>query len=163
MRVSLVRHGEAVDPYEADTDGQRWLTARGRSTVRSVGGVVAEMGVRFDRIYTSPLVRAVQTAEILAATTAFDGLLEVWPALAGGTTTSALAVLDRSFAGDVVALVGHEPLIRSMAAQLLGAHVPGFYPGMMCTMVAGPERHAFEWAIDPRGARTVTRLEDLPK
>jgi phosphohistidine phosphatase len=164
MRVLLVRHGEAVDPYEADSDGQRWLTARGRSVVRSVGALVADAGVRLDRIFTSPLVRAVQTAEILASATAFDGALEVWPDLAGGTTARALGALERAEPGEIVALVGHEPLIRAMTAHLVGdARFPGYLPGMICVIAASAEGNAFEWAIDPREARRVDRIEDIPR
>ena len=162
MRVLLIRHGESVDPYEAASDSERWLTARGRSTVRSVSALAAEHGIRLDRIFTSPLVRAVQTAEILALATSFDGALEVWRDLASGTTARALASLDRAEPGEVVALVGHEPLIRAMTAHLVGdARFPGYLPGMLAVVAASGARHVFEWAIDPTEARRVDRVEDL--
>ena len=65
MRVTLIRHGEAGD--DAPDDESRALTVRGRSDTRRVGRVLARRGIRFSLIVSSPLVRAVQTAEIVAA------------------------------------------------------------------------------------------------
>src|SRR5262245_19157912 len=67
MHVLLVRHGTATSPDFAPTDEMRWLTDTGRLGVREIGRTLVGMGLRFSRMYTSPLVRAVQTAEILAA------------------------------------------------------------------------------------------------
>jgi phosphohistidine phosphatase SixA len=65
MRILLVRHGEAV-PYDTTpVDERRWLTPAGRAGVRDVAQALAKRGVRLAHVYTSPLVRAVQTAEIL--------------------------------------------------------------------------------------------------
>ena len=88
----------------------------------------------------------------------------MWPELAGGTTARALAALEHAEAGEVVALVGHEPLIRAMTGHLLGdARFPGYLPGMVCVVSATSAGHAFEWAIDPTEARRVDRVEDLPR
>ena len=65
MRVTLIRHAEAGD--DAPRDESRALTVRGRADARRLGRALARRGVRFTLIVTSPLVRAVQTAEIVAA------------------------------------------------------------------------------------------------
>src|SRR6478752_7669852 len=71
MRVTLIRHAEAGD--DAPRDEARALTSRGRADARRLGRVLARRGVRFSTIVTSPLVRAVQTAEIVAAETEYRG------------------------------------------------------------------------------------------
>jgi phosphohistidine phosphatase len=157
MRVLIVRHGEAVDPYEASSDGHRWLTENGRRTLRSVAEVLVEENVRFDHVFVSPLVRAVQTAEILSLLTRFEGALVVWPALAGGTTAQALACLDEASPDATVALVGHEPLARTMSAHLTALpDYPGFRTGGVCVVDVGSAgKGRFAWAVDPMAMRRV--------
>jgi len=166
MRVLIVRHGAAVDTYEADSDGQRWLTHDGRRTMRGVAEVLAAQSVRFDHVFVSPLVRAVQTAEILAAPTGFEGPLSVWPFLAGGTTAQALSILDRVEDDEAtVTLVGHEPLARAMSAHLTGApDYPGFRTGGVCVAeIVSSGTGRFVWAVDPKALRRVERIEDIPR
>lgn len=166
MRILIVRHGEAVDPYAVETDGHRWLTERGRRTVRKVANFLDAEGVRLDRVFVSPLVRAVQTAEILTGAVDFTGPLHVWPALAGGTTAQALAALDEVEDPETtVALVGHEPLARSMAAHLTGvANYPGFRTGAVCVATRGEGATGrFDWAVDPSHPRRVDDVESIPR
>jgi phosphohistidine phosphatase len=164
MRVLIVRHGEAVDPYQADSDSQRWLTDAGRRRVRSVAELLAVESVRFDHVFVSPLVRAVQTAEILASPTGFEGPLVVWPALAGGTTAQALSSLEEVGDETTVALVGHEPLARAMSAHLSGVpDYPGFRTGGVCVVESAGGVGRFSWAVDPMAVRRVERIEDIPR
>ena len=162
MLVLLVRHGAAVDPYQAPVDDLRWLTAEGRARTRAVGRALAvDRGLRFTAMYTSPLVRAVQTTEILAgAQDGFTGPVTVHGALAPerGTTAQALAPLDRHGPDDVVALVGHEPKIRILAGHLAGL---GSFPGFRTTQAVLVEVEdgvgRFRWTQDPR---TLAVVED---
>lgn len=156
MRVVLIRHSLAVDPYGAPTDETRWLTDAGRVRMRQVATELSELGLSYTKVYTSPLVRAVQTAEILAHHhPGFDGPIEVHPPLSPdhGTTAQALGPLDRAGADDVVVFVGHEPKIRVLAGHLSGlGSMPGFQPGSVCLVHLDAEagRGAFQWMMDPR-------------
>src|SRR5690606_18579488 len=97
MRVLLVRHGPAVDPYAAPTDELRWLTEDGRARILRVATKLRELELRFDHVFTSPLVRCVQTAELLVRTQAdFRGPIESVRGLSAdvGTTAQALAPLE---------------------------------------------------------------------
>ncbi len=128
MRVVLIRHGEASDPH-ASSDGSRYLTRRGREVSASVAQGLAARGIVPTHIYTSPLVRAVQTAEILAHAIAYPGPVVVHdPLVPGSTTARALAILDPHAPEHVVALVTHEPTVRALAGHLsgLGGAFPGF-------------------------------------
>src|SRR5688572_20209987 len=76
MRVYLIRHAHAVDAGPKLPDEARWLSDRGRKVARRVGKALAKEGVELDAVLTSPLVRAVQTAEVLAAAAGYQGAIE---------------------------------------------------------------------------------------
>lgn len=144
------------------SDALRYLTPAGRRTVRRVGAALDEHGIVFSRIFTSPLVRAVQTAEILATSSDLEGPVEVWPALAGGTTAHALAALEHAGDGDVVALVGHEPSIRTMAAHLTGfERFPPFRTGGACVIDVRAGTGSFQWVLDPKRLERIDVVDDL--
>jgi phosphohistidine phosphatase len=117
VRVTLIRHAEAVD--DAPRDESRALTVRGRRDARRLGRVLARRGVRFSLIVTSPFVRAVQTAEIVAAAVGHRGrmlstdLLE--PEAAATDVAAFLGTLGDEKS---VALVAHEPILSAVAAVL---------------------------------------------
>src|SRR5581483_6827547 len=114
----LMRHGEAVDGAPGG-DGDRWLTSHGRQTTRAVAEHLARH-MAPATVWTSPLVRAVQTAEILASAVGLQGSVEVLRELATGHDDAILQhVAD--FEGDgTLCLVGHEPTLSQLAVTLLG-------------------------------------------
>ena len=153
MEVLLVRHGEAVDMRSAQTDHDRWLTDAGRQTVTEVGKLLTQLDLRYSCVYTSPLVRAVQTAEILAATQpGFHGPLEVHPALASeaGSTAEALEPLDHADDEDRIVMVTHMPKIGVLAAHLSQlARFPSFETAAVCLVRIEDGRGRFQWMLDP--------------
>jgi phosphohistidine phosphatase len=121
VRVTLIRHAEAGD--DAPRDEARALTTRGRADARRLGRALARRRVRFTAIVTSPLVRAVQTAEIVAAATDYRGRMlatdQLQPEASPGDVVHLLATLARE--GETsVALVAHEPILSALAAALTG-------------------------------------------
>ncbi|MBV8149574.1 MAG: histidine phosphatase family protein, partial [Candidatus Eremiobacteraeota bacterium] len=67
MIVYFVRHGAAVDAQEwSGSDDNRPLTQKGRDRMERVGERLEDLEIEADAIVTSPLLRAKQTAEILA-------------------------------------------------------------------------------------------------
>lgn len=155
MRVVLMRHGEASDPH-ASSDGSRHLTLRGREVTRAVAAQLRERGVIPTAMYTSPLVRAVQTAEILAHEVGFAGPVVAHdPLVPGGTTAHALSVLDAHADGDVVALVTHEPTVRALAGHLsgMGGGFPGFRTSGVAIVEVADGRGALVARFDPSSMR----------
>jgi len=115
-----------------------------------VGARIAEEGVAYTHVFTSPLVRATQTAEILVAESSFEECIAVWAPLAGGTTAEAASLLEGLDAEATVLVVGHEPLIRAVAAHLSGMPgLPGFRTGAACLVELGLEGGRFRWIVDP--------------
>lgn len=157
MQVLLVRHGAAVDPQEAGTDHDRWLTEAGRRTMTSIGEMLTRLDLRYTRMYTSPLVRAVQTAEILALTQPlFDGPIHVHRALSTeeGTTAQALAPLDEATEGELIAMISHMPKVSVLAAHLgRAAHPPAFGTGSVCLVDLTSGEGRLQWMLDPKTLR----------
>jgi phosphohistidine phosphatase len=133
--VLLVRHGDALPARTSDEE--RILSARGRDETRGLARVLRAHAMAPTSMISSTLVRAIQTAEILAAELGYDGVVEVEPALAlEGDPRHAENVL-RARAGLVVA-VTHEPIIRVIAARLVGeATVPAFRTAEACLIDNG--------------------------
>jgi phosphohistidine phosphatase len=154
MRLLLMRHGEAVDSHVVLSDHDRWLTEAGRRTVTTIGEMLSRMDLHYDCVYTSPLVRAVQTAEILAAVQpGFDGPLRVHPALSTeeGTTAQALEPLEDAAEDDVIVMVSHMPKVGVLAAHLGRlAHALSFGTSSVCCLSIEDGRGRAEWMLDPR-------------
>ncbi|HLV22695.1 MAG TPA: phosphohistidine phosphatase SixA [Polyangiaceae bacterium] len=145
MRILLMRHAAAVDGGPDLPDEQRFLSGTGRETARRVGARLEQEGVDVQAIHTSPLVRAVQTAELLAAALGYSGEVRSLSSLAPGYPPRLVAdALDPS-AGTVL-LVGHEPGISALAALLIAR--PGF-PPFRPAQVTLLERGAVSWALNP--------------
>jgi phosphohistidine phosphatase len=121
----MIRHATAVPsgtPGIADDD--RPLTPRGRARFRRAAKGLARIVDRPDALLTSPLPRALATAEIAAR--AF-GRIEpvIEPALASGSLTGIVAALARQPEGARVTIVGHEPTLSDLLARLLRAQQSG--------------------------------------
>jgi phosphohistidine phosphatase len=119
----LLRHAEA-EPRGGVPDEQRALTERGERQARAAGAALAALGVRLDAVLTSPRVRALDTAKL--ACDALDAALEPavhGPLSAGFDGDRALDLLE-SFGADAhLLLVGHEPDLSGVVAELTGARV----------------------------------------
>ncbi len=120
----LLRHGDA-EPHGTRPDAQRRLTARGEHQARAAGIAIERLAVAFDAVLFSPKARASRTAELAAESWSEQqrGLLREHPPLAGGFDLSqAIDALTGVSAQDGrLLLVGHEPDLSGVAADLTGA------------------------------------------
>jgi phosphohistidine phosphatase len=120
MRIYLVRHAESVDRIPEMPDSARHLTARGRVSFREMARRFREAGAHPARIVTSPFVRAVQTAEILAEALHYDGEVAVGPQLSPGFDMKGMNVVLDGFPGvPEIVFVGHEPDLGGILTRLL--------------------------------------------
>ena len=158
MRVTLIRHGDAGE--DAPRDEERALTKDGRATIRRVGRALERFGVRFGAVVSSPLVRAVQTAEIAAATTDYRGRVTISDRLVPDAfpagVISVIAALN-SEGKKSIALVAHEPILSRVAAMLLQlGRFPALRKGeaVRIRLPGGVEaRGVLRWRIDPETGR----------
>jgi phosphohistidine phosphatase len=157
--VLLIRHGKAEEHHPLG-DGARALTADGRDEFREHARKLAD-DVELEGIMTSPLVRAVQTAEILAealgvARVVVRGELDFQRAM-----PEALETLCRS-AGPGWALVGHNPSMAETLGHLLGlTEPPRFRKGGVAALrpsPAGTLPWTMVWMAAP-GRKPTDKLE----
>ena len=114
----LLRHGEA-EPHDARSDDERRLTARGEDQSRAAGTALAAMEIVFQAVYTSPKVRARDTARLACA--ALDAEpLEHAPLREGFSADDALELLH---ADERTLVVGHEPDFSQVVHDLTGARI----------------------------------------
>jgi phosphohistidine phosphatase len=125
MKLYFVRHATAIAKGGQVVDEHRYLTLRGRKSFRLTANNMAKKGIVPDAIITSPLVRAVQTAEILSEALAFEGKLVVSSELAPSFDPAKLRRILASFKGTHgLALVGHEPDLGEVVGILLKLRRP---------------------------------------
>lgn len=158
----LIRHGIAAERGEAwPDDTKRPLTDQGVRRLRTIAAGFVEIGVSFDVMLTSPLVRARQTAEIIAGSLDPHPPIVTTDALSpGGTYAAVVDELGKQARRRRIALVGHEPGIGALAARLIGSrHSLEFKKGAVARidLAALPPTGAgsLYWFLTPRLLRKL--------
>ena len=117
----FLRHGEAV-PHDSKPDEARELTAVGENQATAAGQGLARLGVEFSACYTSPKVRALDTAKLACERLGVEPE-EVRAVGDGFDRDDALALLDGHDNDARVLVVGHEPDLSQIVHDLTGARV----------------------------------------
>lgn len=168
MKLLIIRHGIAMEQDEFAASGQpddmRPLTARGTKRMKMIArGLVAEVE-SLDHVATSSFTRAQQTAGIL--TDAFGlGEAEVTASLVPGVPLEDFEKWIASHAeDDIVAVVGHEPHLSSLATWLLTGGDDSrieLRKGGACLIEfeSAPRRDSGRllWLLTPRQLRALAR------
>jgi phosphohistidine phosphatase len=118
----ILRHGEAGNRMTAvEKDSERPLTPEGRTEMQKIAKSLKAAGLQTNRIYTSPLKRAKETAEIAAKVLKIP-TLEEWDELKPDGSKAALyRKLARFEQNSRLILVGHEPYLSSMIGEIIGS------------------------------------------
>ena len=149
MKLYFVRHGIAQDL--ATTDFARELTSRGRRRVSQSAEVMRQLKLRPQRIYSSPRLRASQTAEIIAA--ALDRPVTLTDDVNFGFDVEDVSRLTGDMPSDAeVMFVGHNPDMSLVVNQLTGADVAMKKGGLARVDVFGGNTAQGElvWLIAPK-------------
>jgi phosphohistidine phosphatase len=121
MELLIVRHGIAVDRGTPGmADDERPLTKEGEKKFRGAARGLATIVSAPDIVLTSPLPRALRTAEIAAAAWKGDKPVRS-PKLAAGSAAAILELLAQNRRHARVAIFGHEPDLSQLLARLLGS------------------------------------------
>jgi phosphohistidine phosphatase len=134
-QLFLIRHGVAEERGEAwPDDAKRPLSEDGIERFQRSARGLARLDVWIDVVLTSPLVRARQTADIVAS--AFDprpSIITIESLAPGGSYAALVADLEKHGRKTRIALVGHEPGIGELGARLIGSrHSFEFKKGAVC-------------------------------
>jgi phosphohistidine phosphatase len=122
----LLRHGIAVDPGTPGiTDDERPLTPKGEKRMRQIACGLRALDLKLDRIVTSPLVRARETAEIVARELNLRNSLEIANALQTGSSASTVKRWLRDRPEERLMIVGHNPTLSDLISLLvIGSEQP---------------------------------------
>ena len=160
----LIRHAIAAERGEEwPDDDKRPLTARGVARFKEGVEGLKKLEAGIDEIFTSPLVRAKQTADLLAAGLPGKPTVKILDALAPGHTPGSLmAQLARTARRRRIALVGHEPSLGELAAHLIGAgRALPFKKGGVCRIdvesLTSRRPGALTWFLQPKMLRGLVR------
>ena len=155
QELLLIRHGIAADAEPGQPDAERALTERGRARTRAIADDLAGVLPGVDWLVSSTLVRARETAAIVAdalPVTRDDTLAELQP---GGAPAAVYQRLAAGAAGvERVALVGHEPQMNG----LLGLGLTGEPLALTRFRKAGVAWLRFYAGIQPGGAELIAFL-----
>ena len=141
MRLYVLRHGDAE--YDAPDDHARRLSARGESTVRQLGLAVRPREFqRVTGVWHSPLVRAIETAELLRDACGLTAPLLTKPGMQPEDDPVPLCAEFAEREADLI-LVGHNPHLTFLAAHLLTgranqASIVFKKAGLLCLERVGP-------------------------
>ena len=165
MNLYFMRHGIAEDRATGKNsdDRQRTLTPKGIKRIQKEAKGLIRLSLSFDRILTSPLERARQTAKIVAQSLQLEDHLAEIDQLCPDQSVQDLLSGLAAYAGDKnILLVGHEPLLSSTVAFLLSekaaAHIQLKKGGLCCLQVDGvrPRKAAvLLWALTPKQLRLL--------
>lgn len=167
MKLLVVRHATAADKDEfartGKSDDLRPLTPAGKREMREVARGIRAVVSEVDMLATSPLVRAVQTAEILGE--AFDRKPVPVEWLRPETPYEEFAQWARSHREKkVVVIVGHEPHLSGLVSWLLAASKRSLLElkkGAACLLeveeAAGASSATLLWSMAPKHLRAIGR------
>ena len=135
-RLWILRHGEAVPHESRPSDDDRELTPRGERQAEAAGVALARLGVELAACYTSPKVRARDTARLCCRSLGVDP--EVVGSLRGGFDLDDLHELFLAHEGDDdVLVVGHEPDLSQLIHDCTGARVDMKKGGLAAVKLTG--------------------------
>jgi phosphohistidine phosphatase len=122
IRLYFLRHGPAADREQWEgSDFDRPLTAQGRERIEAEAKTLKRLDLRLDEILTSPLVRAEQTAVIVADALKMRDNLTRDARLGPGFEVDRLAnILREHREASALMLVGHEPSFSETVSRLIG-------------------------------------------
>ena len=152
MQLYFLRHGEADWPGWTKPDDERPLTDFGKKEVRQVARFLNRLKVKPDLVVTSPLPRALQTAE--AAAEELKTKLRQDEALEPGFGINELGNVLKRHRAKVLMVVGHEPDFSSVISALTGGFLKMSKAGVaLIDIDRETEKGRLLWLFPPKFAR----------
>jgi phosphohistidine phosphatase len=157
MKLYFLRHGLADRSAWMGMDFERPLTEEGKERMMQEADSIKQLDLGLDAILTSPLVRAYQTAEIVAEQLSMLDLLVVDERLEPGFGPSDLTgILEGYPHADEIMLIGHEPDFSETISYLIGGGNIVCKKGSLARVDlvdAGPLAGELVWLIPPKALR----------
>jgi phosphohistidine phosphatase len=168
VELYILRHGEAGKRLAAGggRDSERPLTVTGQQEVQEIARALDRLGVKFDFVATSPLKRALQTAEIVAKVLKVKkGSIEEWSELKPeGSRAELYRKLSQFKPESSVLVVGHEPYLSTMVSEIVFGSSAGSVvlkkAGLAKIIVTSFQPKAkgeLRWLLTPKHLKKVAR------
>jgi len=163
----IARHGEAGTTLtNAQKDTERALTAEGQREAEAIAGFFETLGLRFDKVITSPLRRSRETAEVVMKHQKKKLKLQFWDELRPeGEREAMLARLAGIGHGSRVLLVGHDPCLSALIADITGASFgsiilkKGGVARVRVTTFSPQAKGELRWLLSPRVLKHISQRE----
>lgn len=164
MNIYVMRHGLAANLARRGKDSERPLTRKGERRIWDCAEAMEKMGLKFEAIFSSPYLRARQTAEIVADAFNCGKRLNLTDTLAPGGTLKRFIDYVKSLdpVPDDLLVVGHEPGLSEFISLLTcgDRHLQlNFKKGGLCKLTAralsGEHCATLEWLLTPRQMRAM--------
>ncbi|HLJ76254.1 MAG TPA: phosphohistidine phosphatase SixA [Acidobacteriaceae bacterium] len=171
MNLYILRHASAGTRRKNPViDVKRPLDKDGKQQSILVGTYLSALNVQFDRVVSSPLKRALQTASLVANETGYDAKIEISDALTPEATLQKFQDLVRNLSKfENVLVVGHNPNLPIFLSSLIAPSGrisirlrKGAIARVDCTRLPG----ILHWLVDPRilrGAYSKATKRSRPK
>jgi phosphohistidine phosphatase len=173
MILYVMRHAEAVEESETLQDEWRYLTEKGRSAAEKMSSEIVKIGPKPRLTVTSPLTRAVQTAEIAAEKACRKNVVVASGLLLPGADISDLVTYLKECKeckkAKRVLLVGHEPQLGSLVEALLGRQdeAISLKKGACVALELDPDKDdtsaGFLWYLAPGKKRVTSFKKAFPQ
>lgn len=156
MIVYFLRHANAGQKrLNLTQDDKRPLDQEGIAQCRYIGRVLASLDVRVDKIFSSSLKRATQTAYYMANELAYEQKVETVAALKPGADYEKFrALINQHRALEAIMVVGHNPNMSRFLSLLVSEGVNEraveMKKGSLARVEMGPKRAVLNWLVTPR-------------
>ncbi|MBI4668042.1 MAG: phosphohistidine phosphatase SixA [Elusimicrobia bacterium] len=166
MQILIIRHAPAGERVQWSKKGKpdelRPLTEKGRQKMRRIAKGLASLVSRLNIVISSPLARALETADILAKSFPSVKLEKLEDLKPGGDPENVFARLAKLEAGAIGAVVGHEPDLSALLARMLTGEPDSFTDlkkGAAALVefesAVRPGRGALLWLLQPSQLRKL--------
>lgn len=120
MDLLILRHGDAGRSSLSPGDSKRSLTSEGRQEVVDLSNGILSLKIKLDGVLTSPLLRAKQTAEIIAKSLKYKGEIKELDSLKPeGNRLEFYSALSKLKQDSTILVVGHEPYLSEMIGEAI--------------------------------------------
>lgn len=163
MKLYIVRHAAAIERSAEIPEERRYVTPEGRDLMRKTARTMLKKGVEPCLFLSSPLVRAIQTADILAEAISSDAPVVVTDELAPGCDVDSLRrLVDTFHQAKELVIVGHEPDMSGIVSSLLSLQGGfNFKKGSAFKVTIDPKfakPAVFKWLA--AGKKLITSLDE---
>jgi phosphohistidine phosphatase len=168
MLVYFLRHASAgTHKSDPAKDEKRALDDDGIQQSGYVGRALSALETHVDLIISSPLKRATQTASLVANELAYEGKIEVSPALRPAANYAAFRdLLARNSAPEAIMVVGHNPNLSEFLGRLVGGGARAgidLKKGAVARVEVDHNRGVIHWLLTPKTVRALCDTSKPPR